>query len=338
MSELRQVVSEILDGAGVLLPPHRELRVRQGAYAAGQRLLPRALGDADLLKEGARSLDLTEPALTRILGYGWQQAEGLAFLAGTPASLRPQVCHAGALFNLGIVLFDRILDRFSDRAVLLSQYVTPTFLAAHLSEMPPKMKLSGDVAIDALMALIVEFLARSRRLGGDRHGHAALGAQLHAMHLAECESGANLRDHSSPTLAVWRALRRKSALPTATLSRLALLAAPNRGDGRRAATVASARIAGEAIWIADDLADIHEDWVAGNWSRPLWWLARASYDVPRNIEDALRRVVDGGLAEAEARRLALRLFQLREIADDYGSAFVRSFQAIVHAWLEEFPD
>ncbi|MGF6931141.1 hypothetical protein OKW41_000280 [Paraburkholderia sp. UCT70] len=337
MTELRSLVTEVLDDAGVLLPPHREQRVREDAFFAGRRLLPKALGDPDLLREAAVSLGLAEPALVRILGLGWQQTDGLALLAGTSASMRPQVCHAGALFNLGIVLFDLIVDRFADRAKLLNRNVTPLFLVEHLRGTKPAPQGSGDAAIDALTALITEFLARCRQLGSNRREHSALADQLHAMYIAECESSATRRDCSRPTIAVWRSLRRKSAVPITMLARLALLASPNGERERRAAAIASGRLAGQAIWIVDDLADIREDWAAGGWSRPLWWLARTGGSTPGSPQKVLRHVVDNGIADAEARRLALRLLQLRRIADDYGSAFVQSFQATVQAWLEELP-
>ena len=100
----------------------------------------------------------------------------------------------------------------------------------------------------------------------------------------------------------------------------------------------AARLAGEAIWIVDDLADIREDWEAGSWSRPLWMLARSAAETPSDASLALRRVVEMGTVDAEARRLADRLTRLRELCNEYEPSFQRSIRAAVQAWLEELPD
>jgi hypothetical protein len=126
LGELRAVVAQALDDAGVLLTPMRLQRQGRDAFVAGRRLMSRSLADGgqDVLREAAASLNLAEPALVRILGLGYQQTQGLAKLAGTPAAHCQEVAHLGALFNLGIVLFDRILDRFPERTQVLHRYVT----------------------------------------------------------------------------------------------------------------------------------------------------------------------------------------------------------------------
>jgi hypothetical protein len=337
---VRSAVARSLAEAGVLLSDQRQERLRREAYATGRRLLPRALsGDgADQLAEAARSLGLAEPVLPRILGFGWQQADGLAELAATPASRRAEVAHLGALFNLGIVVFDMVSDRFPERATLLLRRVTPEFLDAHLGGAQERPPASGDAAIDLLVVLIGEFFSRCNNLGGDRHDRVAFGRLIRAMYGAERFATATRRDQTPPTLRVWRELRRKSALPMGTVAQLALLPEPHADEARRLAARTSARLAGEAVWIVDDLADVHEDWDAGSWSRPLWLLARSSDEPPGDADDALRRVVGTGIVSAEARRLAAALSRLGELADGYGPTFLKSVQATIHAWLEALPD
>ena len=339
MGELRAIVAQALDEAGVLLTPMRLQRQSRDAFVAGRRLVSRALagGGQDVLREAAASLNLAELALVRILGLGYQQAEGLAKLAGTPAAQFQEVAHLGALFNLGIVLFDRILDRFPERAQVLHRHVTPEFLEALLRGSGQDVANSGDAAIDALTALIAEYLIRCRRLGGDRRDQLAIAAQVHDMHAAERAASTQLRCRSMPSIGIWRALRRKSALPMTMMARLALLPRPHADRERRTATMVSARLAGQAIWIVDDLADIREDWAADCWSRPLWWLARTNGHLPSSAEDALQRVVQDGIGAAEAHRLARKLLQWQELAHEHGSAFAYSCQASVHEWLEEVP-
>ena len=333
------LVRDALDDAGVLLTPQRQEQLRLDAFAEGRRLLPHALGrDASaLLRPAAASLELADAALARLLGFGWQQTRGLAMLAGTPADSQAEVAHLGALFNLGVVLFDRILDRFPWRASQLYRLITPEFLETHLRGTSTELPASGDVAVDALGALVVEYLARCRQLGGDSRDRLAFGFLLRQMYVAEREAGSQLREGAPPTMAVWRGLRRKSALPLAMMARIALLPKPHGPGERRSAALASVRLAGRAIWILDDLADVREDWTQGGWSRPLWWLARVEGQ-PASASAAQRRVVESNFAVGEARRLVLALRQLRALADEYGSSFARSFLAAVHAWLEELSD
>jgi len=72
LGELRAIVAQALDEAGVLLTPMRLQRQSRDAFVAGRRLVSRALagGGQDVLREAAASLNLAELALVRILGLG----------------------------------------------------------------------------------------------------------------------------------------------------------------------------------------------------------------------------------------------------------------------------
>lgn len=340
MSGIRSLVTHALGESGVLLADQKHERLRRDALRTGIQLLPRALSDdgANLLRQMGWSLGLAEPVLPRVLGFGWQQADGLAALAGTPSSFRAEVAHLGALFNLGIALFDFVSDRFPVRAALLLAQVTPEFLEAHLADGQGSTRSSGDAGIDLLVGLIVEFFARCHTLGGERKDRHSLSRIIFAMYGAERFVSEVKRDHGPPTLRVWRELRRKSALPMTTMAQLALLPQPHADEAMRSAARISASLAGNAIWIVDDLADVREDWDAGSWNRPLWLLARGSGDMPADADGALRRIVDSGVAAAEASRLAVSLARLRKLAEEHGSSFLRSVQATVHSWIDLLPD
>ena len=340
MSSLRSLVTRELDEAGVLLPEQKHVRMRREAFAAGKRLLPHALpGDsASLFRAAAQSLDLAEPVIARLLGFGWQQADGLAALAATPKSERSEVGRLGALFNLGIALFDNICDRFPARSAPMLARITPEFLDAHMAGGRRPPPLTGDPPIDLLVTLIVEFLFCCRALGGSRRDQRNLRKLIRTMYGAERYSIAARREGGLPTLHVWRQLRRKSALPMATMAQLALLPHQHADDTQRHTMRLSARLAGDAIWIIDDLADVREDWNADCWSRPLWLLANRATKAPTDADEALRRITSSGIAVAEARRLADRLLRLCEIAEADGPAFVQSVQATVHSWIDLLPD
>ncbi|TMQ18319.1 MAG: hypothetical protein E6J91_08300 [Deltaproteobacteria bacterium] len=122
------------------------------------------------------------------------------------------------------------------------------------------------------------------------------------------------------------------------MAQLALLAQADANDRRRATVRAAASMAGDAIWIADDLADIGEDWTAGCWSRPLWILTRRTGSAPADPASAIAQLVETGVAAAETQRLASKLDRLRRIAGTAGAAFSGSLQATVRAWVDELPE
>jgi hypothetical protein len=117
-----------------------------------------------------------------------------------------------------------------------------------------------------------------------------------------------------------------------------LLAHPHAGTERRSAVRLAAALAGEAIWIVDDLADIREDWSAECWSRPLWLLARAPDETAANAQDAIHRLLATGIAASEAHRLAQRLRGLRCLPGAPERSFLRPIQTVVHSWMESMPD
>jgi hypothetical protein len=282
---------------------------------------------------------LDEAVPARLLGFGYQHTDGLACLAGVSMSARLEVARLGALFNLGIVLFDRVCDRFPSRASLLFERATPDFLDATLSGDTPPPTQTGDSAIDFLLALIVNFFAGTRALAADARGDDRRGFTqlIYAMYRAERFATEATRDRATASLHVWRELRRKSSLPMRTMAHLALLPLPGADETVRSAVHSAAGAAGEAMWIVDDLADVGEDLEAGCWSRPLWLLTRTLGQTPVNGRDAIQQLLDTGIAAAEAHRLAKRLVRLRSSTIYSGGGLMRSVQATLHAWLEALP-
>lgn len=343
MSGLRQVVWGALADAHLLLSDERCDRLRREAMAYGRRSLSPTLEhiagtswDEPLTPAG--SLGLAVPALPRIFGLGAQQAAGLATIAATPARARPRVARLGGLFNLGVALFDHVCDEFPGRAELLLAAVTPAALDAQLAQRIPAPPASGDAGVDLLVALIAEFFTGARELGGAVRDRRTFGRLIGSMYNGERFATGARRERDPPTPGVWRELRRKSVLPMETVAMLALLAHPNAGAEQRSRVRVAAALAGEAIWIVDDLADVREDWHAGCWSRPLWLLAHTPEATPASDEDAIGRLLDTGIAAAEARRLAARLSGLRALPGAPERAFLRPLLAAVHSWIDLIPE
>jgi hypothetical protein len=280
--------------------------------------------------------------LPRVLGFGWQQTDALAALAQTPRAQRGEVANLGALLNLGITLFDLVLDRHPERAAVLLDRVTPEFLEKMLSDpgdgSSASAQGSGDAGIDLLVCLIEEFFLRSARLGGERREQLLLAKLIRDMYRAERFVSATRRDKLLPDREVWRELRCKSAMPMETMAQLALLPPPYGDATSRVAAQRCARLAGLTLWIADALADVREDWNAGCWSRPLWLLARRFKRGAADAESSLRHVATSGIAADEVERLRINLTRLRELSSsEQEFSFLRCVQATLHSWIESMP-
>src|SRR5262249_27978660 len=102
----------------------------------------------------------------------------------------------------------------------------------------------------------------------------------------------------------------------------------------------AAALAGDAIWIVDDLVDLYIDWEAGTWSRPLWVRARRDpgAEPPASAVAAIEELLETGVVGAEARRLSGRLAALaRHLGARPDPAFHRIILATVHSWLDGVP-
>jgi hypothetical protein len=339
-----ELVHDVLVAAGLQPQGARIRKEQRAALTAGAKLLP--VVEATLsgpvpgrLTTAVRSLDLHPGSLPRLLGYGWLLTDGLAGIAGTPRGDRAAAARLGALFNLGVVLFDRICDRYPERRDTLFTQVEPADLEAWFAGSPSLPKqASGDPAVDVLTTLIAHFAARSLALGATARDRQAFAELIAAMYEAERSVTTRVsRTTTGPTDEVWQMLRGKSVLPMHAMAALALLPCPHGDETGRAATRLAADLAGDALWIVDDLADLGEDWATGCWSRPLWLLARRNGVSARSADEAESIVAASGIHAAEAAELADRLVRLERVTAPRGSSFLACVQAIVAAWLEELP-
>ena len=150
----------------------------------------------------------------------------------------------GALFNLGISLFDCLCDRFPARGASLVTRINPRSLAASLNGHSIGDTAGSDPAIEGLVRLFDGLLQGARQVALQTGRAAALPpllGLLEAMYQSERFTLDHRRDTTPPTRAVLRALRAKSVLPFVAMGHLAALARPlDDGDEppvlRRAAT------------------------------------------------------------------------------------------------------
>lgn len=351
MSELRALVTEALNDAGVFIDDVRFDQVRlEAANIAGQQLRPalrRVCGQEPTAV--AASVGLSVGAISRIFGHGWQQATGFAALAGVRPRRLADVARLGALLSLGIVLFDQLLDAFPGRRAVLAYRLTPDLLLLPAQPGTAPAGAAGstsgatseapcrDLGVEAVTALALEVMSGARCLGGRPEDLAHFHEVIDGMHRGELASLEARRDGEPTTLATWAALEAKSALPATAVATLAKLTSPTAGDSVRADVDRAAELVGQAFWIADDLADVWDDWDAGRWSRPLWLLLDRPDETPTSAADTVRRLVRSGIAAAEARRLAQLLAELATLAGSSQRTLSRPVQAAVRSWVAEIP-
>lgn len=335
MTELRTVLWRALNDAGMWIDDARFDRVRIEAAAASRRHFGGAVsalsGQPPAVIAG--SVGLTPGATARVFGHGWQQAAGFAAFAGVRRNRVEVVARLGALLSLGIVLFDHVIDTFAQRRTVLIERLAPDALLVQ-----PTGARCGDVGIDFLVALAEEVISGAKCLRGRADDSERFVQLLGEMYRGERASVESRPDGGRPSPEVWEALRAKSALPAAAVATLALLGNPAASDTARGAVQAAAAHVGEAFWIIDDLVDVQSDWDAGCWSRPLWLLVERTAEAPVSGEDAVRRLLESGIAAAEAQRVGQVLSELAALPRASERALLRPVQAAVRSWVEEIPD
>ena len=336
MSELRTLVWRTLLDVGMLIDDTRFDRVRLEAAAASRQHLRNAVhgicGQEPAIV--ASSFGLAQGAIMRVFGHGWQQATGFAVLAEVRPNRVGAVSRLGALLSLGIVLFDHVLDTFAERRAVLIERLTPELFRAPPTAAPARC---GDAGIDFLVALAVEVVAGAQRLSGRPEDGERFAQVLGEMYRGEQASLQARRAGGPPPPELWEALRCKSALPATAVAVLALLGNPAASDAVREVVEAAAALVGEAFWIVDDLADVQSDWDAGCWSRPLWLLLDRPGQNPVSGEDAVRGLLESGIAAAEAQRLGHVLAKLAALSSTSQRTLLRPVQTAVRSWIEEIP-
>lgn len=253
----------------------------EGAAIFRRYLASAGIGANEVWQSACASKGIPLTAIYRILGFGAAQTRALA------EGVDRDSAYAGALFNLGIVLFDSLVDGGGEDAVLARDFDRSALerLAAGAGPAPAPCR---SAAFDFFTSVAVAFFAAlpNERLGG-------ITGRLPAMLAAETFAAAG--GGGTGRLGRWRLLRRKSVWPFLTLAEVG-----------GAASMARAEAFGTCIWIVDDLWDAPEDWRSGTASR-IWLDGDAAAALRAGTPATLSRPEGKAFLDAESRRLMLSL-------------------------------
>jgi hypothetical protein len=239
-----------------------------------------------LWQQACRSMHLPLETVHRIVGFGaWQTAQ---LATATPDDARS----LGALFNLGIVLFDSLLDRGGASARAVEGAFNETVLRDLSLPQHLLSERTGDEAVRFFATVVGEFFAGLRAM--PQKCQRTVAAMLPAMFAAEVTSA---QPSSLGRRELWRALAIKSRWPFRVLTCIGAL-------GRADADLATAaRAFGTAVWIVDDLWDVAEDWRNRSASRACLLLRATGAGDADDVRHALDATITAGVLARENRRL-----------------------------------
>lgn len=333
----RRIRSILADRRAMAIPVtdglHATATIRLGSKRALDALLQFApQSQLELVLEELRF----SPSLARsLMAAGYAQADALSVMFELTADQRLRAADLGALFNFGICVFDTMCDRFpKHRAALRATLGNATLESILRGSRIDVATPSRPVAF--LLALIARYFESAREMTASRAVWEELVRTIQRMFTAEWSVTDVTRAKSAPTKDVFRRLRSKSVDPMWTLALGGLLQRPDLQDLR--ALRSTVRPAGEVLWLIDDLADLREDWAAGGWSRPWWiWVRSGTGSTDADESTALRGVLESGVVDAEAGRIADRIDRLRWSLPASGRRFFARVALSLRSWVDRLP-
>jgi hypothetical protein len=275
----------------------------------------------------------------RVLGFGSLQAQALSQALDAPAEHTASIAELGALFNLGIVLFDWLLDHAPEHAGPLRAAVTPGRLSRLLDGQTVAPDPNCPPAIDCLLAIIADFCRRSGALETELATGRALRSVVQTMYAAEIESVSDPRPEKR-TAGVGTQMRAKSVLPIWTIALVCLhprrppltLSSLRRLEPRVAPL-------GEMLWLIDDMVDLVDDWETQAWNQ-LWqrW-QEGGGTWPASAEEAVQALLSAGLLDRAIADLVQAWHQVRStFAPAHGPRSLDlCWRATIQSWVYGLP-
>jgi hypothetical protein len=344
--QLRQRLERQLADAGLLLPLPDYYQLRQRIMAEGTRQWHRWLrmhpAQQRRWRPLALYLNLQVQTIPRVLGFGALQTEALARAFSVPAGKLELVAELGALFNLGIVLFDWLIDHDSEHDDSLRTVVSPDRLEALLdgrAEAPLSHELP---AIDFLLAIISHFCRRCGVLEAELPTGRALRDALETMYAAEVDSSCTSLI-GGESAEVQRKMWAKSVLPVWTM---ALAGLHQRHPSLTQSELQSAQKQvfhlGELLWLIDDIVDVVDDWETGNWNR-LWHSWHVEHGLPPALPttgEAAVQALEAGNVLGQAIEALLATWGCVEAlfpAENGNDMLQLCWRATIQSWVRGLP-
>jgi hypothetical protein len=193
--------------------------------------------------------DVRGRGVGRSAAFGYDLGGILHAACGTGYGRRREVAELCGIFNVGIVVFDRLSDR---DPVGLARALAATDVRGLRTELPE----AESPELRALLAIVRSFFSGVRRLSSD---WSRLATLLEDTYRAQLRSAGPLADGEAAAIAAT-----KSRAPFEIMLEVARHCDPDVGrvDTSEAATL-TARVA-EVFALADDLADLEEDQATGS--------------------------------------------------------------------------
>jgi hypothetical protein len=241
---------------------------------------------------------------------------------------RSDLEEAGALFNVGVSLFDLAHDGFPDVASALAELVPKEVILRAAEGDVVATELARDAAqadeVLLLISLISGFFRRLSRLKAKPERRSALTAEIIAAHQVELRSVASAGDVAEAA-AIAAA---SSAAPFRVLARLATLDLDE--EVARPAEVAAERI-GRVFGLVDDLTDLVVD-VQDNSLNGLLLSAQ----LPSDIADraAIEALLDGDAVKTAAEEVVAEVRAIQMLPHSSVVGLDVLMQHSIRAWLE----
>ena len=210
-------------------------------------------------------------SLPNICVFGYSIGKYIHLIRNGSQIKAESVALASAIFNMGIALFDYIIDETSSKDQLLA-VVNNDFLDRLMdieSEGSSKSTFSQENGwpTEQLLALLISgFGIACKALYGENKNSTAwnmLKRVLLDLYHAEKETASIRFDHNSSVQHWYEVFKRKSVVPFEVISIISWLAEEFKSDFQREKMQQICQKIGNIIWIADDLSDISKDSNAG---------------------------------------------------------------------------
>jgi hypothetical protein len=284
--------------------------------------------------------------MERVMGFGSLQTEAFATVIcpDSPRIQASELSSLGALFNLGIGLFDWIMDRFPERAEIIHSCVTQETLEKLIvGQVDKVLPPAKDDGIDLLFAIIRAFFVDLNCAKWSSDVRKPLREMLLLMLESQSIVSNSKRFSKEPPQGLWQHLRNKSVLPAAALALVGMLDCDRDTERQVQQAWEIGNAVGELLWIVDDLVDAAEDWEAGSWSRPWVLYARSLHfclSESSTTTEALSALLESGIVHTEVAQLVETFMHLSGLVSDHGSArsFDRCFRTTIQSWISRLAE